>query len=65
MPAGCCFTPDHDDEDLSVRSLNHTDRTELAFLEPASGCCFTPDHEADNLVRDTLNPGDGAALAPV
>jgi hypothetical protein len=67
VPAGLCFTPDHEDEHLNIASLNRSDRAALATSEDpgVSGLCFAPDHEDDDLSLKTLSHADRAYLALV
>ena len=65
MPAGCCFTPDHDDEALSAYSLNPGDHAALTTVEApdVAGLCFTPDLETEALSPQRLNGADQTSLA--
>jgi hypothetical protein len=67
VPAGLCFTPDHEDKDLNVHSLNRSDRAALTTLRGPgiAGLCFAPDHEDDDLSLKTLSHADRAYLALV
>jgi hypothetical protein len=67
VPAGACFTPDHEDEHLNIASLNRSDRAALTTLEEpgVSSACFAPDHDDDDLSQDRLNRADQATLALV